>query len=248
MPLIILSTLAAWFGMNDLADAKASFKEQAIIFKRKHNWIMCIIYLGTFGSFLGFAAGFALLTKSQFTGIDPVKYAFVGPLVSALARPVGGMWADKIQSGAKVTQWVFIGMILSVIGVICFLPSGGQGGHFWGFFACFVALFALTGLGNGSTFMQIPVIFLNLHQKLAEQGLETAEQARLSAAKEGAAVAGFTGAFAAYGGFFIPKSYSLSIELSGNVMGAFVGFIVFYTICLVLNWWYYARKDAEAKC
>ena len=205
VPLIILSTLAAWFGMNDLADAKASFKEQAIIFKRKHNWIMCIIYLGTFGSFLGFAAGFALLTKSQFTGIDPVKYAFVGPLVSALARPVGGMWADKIQSGAKVTQWVFIGMILSVIGVICFLPSGGQGGHFWGFFACFVALFALTGLGNGSTFMQIPVIFLNLHQKLAEQGLETAEQARLSAAKEGAAVAGFTGAFAAYGGFFIPK-------------------------------------------
>lgn len=248
VPLIILSTLAAWFGMNDLADAKASFKEQAIIFKRKHNWIMCIIYLGTFGSFLGFAAGFALLTKSQFTGIDPVKYAFVGPLVSALARPVGGMWADKIQSGAKVTQWVFIGMILSVIGVICFLPSGGQGGHFWGFFACFVALFALTGLGNGSTFMQIPVIFLNLHQKLAEQGLETAEQARLSAAKEGAAVAGFTGAFAAYGGFFIPKSYSLSIDLSGNVMGAFVGFIVFYTICLVLNWWYYARKDAEAKC
>ena len=248
VPLIILSTLAAWFGMNDLADAKASFKEQAIIFKRKHKWIMCIIYLGTFGSFLGFAAGFALLTKSQFTGIDPVKYAFVGPLVSALARPVGGMWADKIQSGAKVTQWVFIGMILSVIGVICFLPSGGQGGHFWGFFACFVALFALTGLGNGSTFMQIPVIFLNLHQKLAEQGLETAEQARLSAAKEGAAVAGFTGAFAAYGGFFIPKSYSLSIELSGNVMGAFVGFIVFYTICLVLNWWYYARKDAEAKC
>ena len=96
--------------------------------------------------------------------------------------------------------------------------------------------------------MQIPVIFLNLHQKLAEQGLETAEQARLSAAKEGAAVAGFTGAFAAYGGFFIPKSYSLSIDLSGNVMGAFVGFIVFYTICLVLNWWYYARKDAEAKC
>ena len=248
VPLIILSTLAAWFGMNDLADAKASFKEQAIIFKRKHNWIMCIIYLGTFGSFLGFAAGFALLTKSQFTGIDPVKYAFVGPLVSALARPVGGMWADKIQSGAKVTQWVFIGMILSVIGVICFLPSGGQGGHFWGFFACFVALFALTGLGNGSTFMQIPVIFLNLHQKLAEQGLETAEQARLSAAKEGAAVAGFTGAFAAYGGFFIPKSYSLSIDLSGNVMGAFVVFIVFYTICLVLNWWYYAREDAEAKC
>lgn len=248
VPFIILATFAAWFGMNDLADAKASFKEQSIIFKRKHNWIMCIIYLGTFGSFLGFAAGFSLLTKSQFTGIDPVKYAFVGPLVSALARPVGGIWADKIKSGAKVTQIVFIGMILAVIGVICFLPNNGQGGSFWGFFTCFVALFALTGLGNGSTFMQIPVIFLNQHQKYAEQGLVTAEQARLNATKEGAAVAGFTGAFAAYGGFFIPKSYSLSLELSGSVIGAFIGFIVFYAVCLLLNWWYYARAGAEAKC
>ena len=77
MPFIILSTLAAWFGMNDLASAKASFKDQAVIFSRKHNWIMCILYLGTFGSFIGFAAGFPLLIKSQFTGIDPVKYAFL---------------------------------------------------------------------------------------------------------------------------------------------------------------------------
>lgn len=248
VPFIILSTITAWFGMNDLADAKASFKEQAIIFKRKHNWIMCIIYLGTFGSFLGFAAGFALLTKSQFSGIDPVKYAFVGPLVSALARPIGGMWADKIQSGAKVTQIVFIGMIISVLGVLFFLPSNGQGGNFWGFFACFVALFALTGLGNGSTFMQIPMIFLNIHNKLATQGLQTEEQARLNANKESAAVAGFTGAFAAYGGFFIPKSYGLSIDLTGGVTGAFIGFVIFYAICLGLNWWYYARQNAEAKC
>lgn len=87
VPFIILSAITAWFGMNDLADAKASFKEQSVIFSRKHNWIMCIIYLGTFGSFLGFAAGFALLTKSQFSGIDPVKYAFVGPLVSAFSSP-----------------------------------------------------------------------------------------------------------------------------------------------------------------
>lgn len=248
VPFIICATIAAWFGMNDLADAKASFKEQAIIFKRKHNWIMCIIYLGTFGSFLGFAAGFALLTKSQFSGIDPVKYAFIGPLVSALARPIGGMWADKIKSGAKVTQIVFIGMILAVIGVMFFLPHQGEGGNFWGFLMCFIALFALTGLGNGSTFMQIPIIFLNLHQQLAEQGLQTTEQARLNAAKEGAAVAGFTGAFAAYGGFFIPKSYSLSMDLSGGVLGAFIGFIVFYAICLMLNWWYYARKEAQIKC
>ena len=124
----------------------------------------------------------------------------------------------------------------------------GQGGNFWGFFACFLALFALTGLGNGSTFMQVPVIFLNMHQKFAQQGLVSEEQARLDATKEGAAVIGFTAAFAAYGGFFIPKSYGTSIDLTGSVNAALIGFILFYVLCLALNWWYYARKNAEAKC
>ncbi len=248
VPFIILSTIVAWFGMNDLASAKASFKDQAVIFKRKHNWIMCIIYLGTFGSFLGFAAGFPLLTKSQFTGVDPVKYAFIGPLVGALVRPFGGWLSDKIQSGAKITQWVFVGMIIAVFGVLFFLPVNGQGGNFWGFFACFIALFALTGIGNGSTFMQIPIIFLIQQQRLAEQGIISREQALINAGKEGAAVAGFTGAFAAYGGFFIPKSYGTSIALTGSVNMALYGFIAFYVICLLLNWWYYTRAQAEVKC
>lgn len=248
VPFIVLATLAAWFGMNDLAGAKAGFKEQAVIFKRKHNWIMCIIYLGTFGSFLGFAAGFPLLTKSQFAGIDPVKYAFIGPLVGALVRPFGGWLSDKIQSGAKITQWVFAGMIIAVSGVLFFLPSDGHGGNFWGFFACFIALFALTGIGNGSTFMQIPLIFLIQQQRLAGQGLISREQALANAGKEGAAVAGFTGAFAAYGGFFIPKSYGTSIALTGSVDMALYGFIAFYAVCLLLNWWYYTRAQAEVKC
>lgn len=248
VPFIVLSTLAAWFGMNDLASAKASFKDQAVIFSRKHNWIMCILYLGTFGSFIGFAAGFPLLTKSQFPGTDPVKYAFLGPLVGALARPFGGWLSDKIKSGALITQLVFAGMIIAVLGVISFLPDNGEGGSFWGFFTCFIALFALTGLGNGSTFMQVPVIFLNMHQQFARQGLVSEDQARLDATKEGAAVIGFTAAFAAYGGFFIPKSYGTSIDLTGSVNGALIGFIVFYVLCLALNWWYYARKNAEAKC
>ena len=248
VPFIIISALAAWFGMNDIASAKASFKDQAIIFTRKHNWIMCVLYLGTFGSFIGFAAGFPLLIKSQFPAVDPVKYAFLGPLVGALVRPLGGWLSDKIKSGAAITQVVFIGMIVAVCGVLAFLPTDGQGGSFWGFFACFMALFALTGLGNGSTFMQVPVIFLNMHQRFAEQGLVDAEQARLDATKEGAAVIGFTAAFAAYGGFFIPKSYGTSIAVTGSVNAALIAFIVFYVLCGALNWWYYARKGAEAKC
>ena len=247
VPFIIISALAAWFGMNDIASAKASFKDQAIIFTRKHNWIMCVLYLCTFGSFIGFAAGFPLLIKSQFPAVDPVKYAFLGPLIGALVRPLGGWLSDKIKSGAAITQIVFIGMIVAVCGVLAFLPTDGQGGSFWGFFACFMALFALTGLGNGSTFMQVPVIFLNMHQRFAEQGLVDAEQARLDATKEGAAVIGFTAAFAAYGGFFIPKSYGTSIAVTGSVNAALIAFIVFYVLCGALNWWYYARKGAEAK-
>ncbi len=248
VPFILISTVVAWFGMNDLASAKASFKDQAVIFTRKHTWIMCLLYLGTFGSFIGFAAGFPLLTKSQFSGIDPVKYAFVGPLVGALARPFGGWLSDKIKSGALITQIVFVGMIVAVFGVIHFLPTNGQGGDFWGFFSCFIALFALTGLGNGSTFMQVPVIFLNMHQKFAEQGKVSMEQARLNATKEGAAVVGFTAAFAAYGGFFIPKSYGTSIALTGSVNAALYAFIAFYVLCCLLNGWYYLRSGAEAKC
>ena len=248
VPFIIISALAAWFGMNAIASASAGPTDQAIIFSRKHNWIMCLLWLGTFGSFIGFAAGFPLLIKSQFPAVDPVKYAFLGPLVGALVRPLGGWLSDKIKSGAAITQIVFIGMIVAVCGVLAFLPTDGQGGSFWGFFACFMALFALTGLGNGSTFMQVPVIFLNMHQRFAEQGLVDAEQARLDATKEGAAVIGFTAAFAAYGGFFIPKSYGTSIAVTGSVNAALIAFIVFYVLCGALNWWYYARKGAEAKC
>ena len=248
VPFIIVSSLAAWFGMNDIASAKASFADQAVIFSRKHNWLMCWLYLGTFGSFLGFAAGFPLLIKSQFAGVNPTQYAFLGALVGGLSRPFGGWLSDKI-GGAKVTQFVFLGMIAGVMGVLAFLPQGGQGGNFWGFFACFLALFALTGIGNGSTFMQVPAIFSTLHQRLAAgKGGEAQQQAVASANKEAAAVLGFSAALAAYGGFFIPKSYGTSIEMTGGVDGALYGFIVFYVSCLLINWWYYARKNAEVPC
>ena len=248
VPFIIVSSLAAWFGMNDIASAKASFADQAVIFSRKHNWLMCWLYLGTFGSFLGFAAGFPLLIKSQFAGVNPTQYAFLGALVGGLSRPFGGWLSDKI-GGAKVTQFVFLGMIAGVMGVLAFLPHGGQGGNFWGFFVCFLALFALTGIGNGSTFMQVPAIFSTLHQRLAAgKGGEAQQQAVASANKEAAAVLGFSAALAAYGGFFIPKSYGTSIELTGGVEAALYGFIVFYVSCVLINWWYYARKNAEVPC
>ncbi|HEY7760715.1 MAG TPA: MFS transporter, partial [Burkholderiales bacterium] len=96
VPFIALGAFFAWFGMNDIADARASFSDQAVIFKRKHNWLMCWLYLGTFGSFIGYAAGFPLLIKSQFPEVNPLHYAWMGPLVGAVIRPFGGWLSDKL--------------------------------------------------------------------------------------------------------------------------------------------------------
>ena len=248
VPFILIFTIAAWIGMNDIADAKASVREQAVIFRRKHNWLMCWLYLGTFGSFIGYAAGFPLLIKSQFPGVNALQYAWVGPLVGAAVRPFGGWLADKL-SGARVTFWNFVVMTLAVAGVLWFLPTGGAGGSFTGFFACFMVLFLTTGIGNGSTFRMIPVIFLTERMRdAAGKGAAEEEQAVKDANKEAAAVLGFTSAFAAYGAFFIPKSYGTSIALTGGPQAALYLFIVFYLTCIAVTWWYYSRKGAEMPC
>lgn len=248
VPFIALTALAAWFGMNDLASAKASFAEQAVIFKRKHNWLMCWLYVGTFGSFIGYSAAFPLLTTTLFPQVDPLKYAFLGPLVGALARVAGGWISDKL-GGAVVTLWTFVAMIGAVLGVLHFLPLAGNTGDFWGFFWMFMILFACTGVGNASTFRMIPVIFLTLHQRASAGKPEAArQQAVANANKEAAAVLGFTSAVAAYGAFFIPKSYGTSIALTGSPAMALWGFIAFYASCILVTWWYYARKRAEMPC
>lgn len=248
VPFILLSSLAAWFGMNDLASAKASFSEQAVIFKRKHNWLMCWLYIGTFGSFIGYSAAFPLLTSTLFPDVNPLQYAFVGPLVSALARVAGGWISDKL-GGARVSVWTFAAMIVAVLGVLHFLPGAGNPGNFAGFFGMFLVLFACTGVGNASTFRMIPVIFLTLHQRAAANQPEAVKaQAVASANKEAAAVLGFTSAIAAYGAFFIPKSYGTSIALTGSADAALWCFIGFYMSCIAVTWWFYSRRGAEMPC
>ena len=248
VPWIAIASLAAWFGMNDLADAKASFAEQAVIFRRKHNWLMCILYLGTFGSFIGYAAGFPLLIKSQFPGINPLAYAWLGPLVGAAVRPFGGWLADKL-GGARVTLWNFIVMACAVVGVLAFLPTGPTGGSFAGFFVSFLVLFLTTGIGNGSTFRMIPVIFQTERLRGVDPNdREATARATREANTEAAATLGFTAALAAYGGFFIPKSYGSSISLTGGPEAALYVFIVFYLVCIGVTWWHYARKNAPMPC
>jgi len=245
VPFIVVATLAAWFGMNDIASAKASFSDQAIIFKRKHNWLMCWLYIGTFGSFIGFSAGFAMLIKAQFPEVDVAKFAFLGPLAGALARPVGGMLADKI-GGARLTFWVFAAMAVTIaVGILPALHSH----QFMIFLFSFIGMFILTGLGNGSTFCMIPIIFQTERERAsAGQGEAAIRQARLDAAKESAAVLGFSGAIGAYGGFFIPQSFGTSIKLTGAPDMALYTFIAFYVSCMIITWWFYSRKHAEMPC
>ena len=192
------------------------------------------------------------MIKGLFPDVDPTKIAFLGPLVGAIARPIGGVIADKL-GGARVTFWSFVLMVLAVVAVIHFMPGKVDGvltgGNFQGFFVAFLCLFALTGIGNASTFRMIPVIFLTHHERLAKRNKAmTHDQVLQNANKEAAAVLGFSGAIGAYGGFFIPKSYGTSIALMGSPVGALYAFILFYATCLIVTWWFYSRKNAEMPC
>ncbi len=248
VPALALMAIAAWFGMNDLTSARSSFGEQAVIFRRKHNWLMCWLYVGTFGSYIGFSAGFPMLVKSQFPDVNPMTYAFIGPLLGALMRSIGGTLADRV-GGALLTFWVFVLMIAAVFAVLYFLPGAGHAGNFPGFLAAFLVLFVLSGIGNGSTFRMIPVIFRTLHERLsANQGPAQKADAVRQAGIESAAVVGFSGAIGAYGGFFIPKSYGTSITLTGSPHLALYGFVAFYVTCLMVTWWWYYRRGADTPC
>ena len=241
VPFIIASAFASWFGMNDIGAAKASFADQAVIFQRKHNWIMCLLYTGTFGSFIGYSAGFPLLAKTQFPEIDVLPYVFLGPLIGALSRSATGWVADR-WGGGRVTIWAFVLMMIGVSGVLYFLGIKEQSGAFWGFFAMFLLLFLATGVGNASTFQMIPKIMSLEMIRLMPQADSKARTAQ--ADRESAAITGFTSAIAAFGAFFIPKSYGTAIALTGSPQAALYGFLVFYIICLVVTWRVYTRRGA----
>ncbi|WP_209443073.1 nitrate/nitrite transporter [Falsiroseomonas frigidaquae] len=239
MPLIALAAFAAWFRMDDLAAMKASFADQAVIFRRRHNWIMCWLYTGTFGSFIGFSAGFPLLARTEFPAVDALSLAFLGPLVGALARSMTG-WVSDRWGGGRVTFWVFTGMVLGTLGVIHFLGAKQEPGAFIGFFASFLVLFTLTGIGNASTFQMIPAIMGREMSRLMPDA--TAAARRAQGERESAAIIGFTSAIAAFGAFFVPKAYGSAIALTGTPIAALYAFAGFYLTCIALTWAIYTRK------
>lgn len=238
VPFIIVSAVASWFKMDDLASAKASFADQAVIFKRSHSWIMSWLYTGTFGSFIGYSAAFPLLTHTEFPHVNVLQIAFLGPLVGALSRSLTGWLADK-YGGAKVTLIVFVLMMVGTGGVLYFLGAKDQPHAFEGFFASFMLLFFASGVGNASTFQMVPAIMRKEIARLSPQS--STEQKLKQAERESAAITGFISAIAAYGAFFIPKSFGYSIAATGGAEAALYGFLVFYVSCLIVTWLVYAR-------
>jgi MFS transporter, NNP family, nitrate/nitrite transporter len=240
LPLTI-AVLGAYFFMNNLTDARSTFKDQLAIVKRKHTWVMSWLYIGTFGSFIGYSAAFPLLIKTQFPAIT-IGVAFLGPLVGSIARPFGGRLADRI-GGAKVTFWNFVAMGAATLGVIYFVDIKS----FPGFLTMFLTLFVTTGIGNGSTFRMIPSIFREEKLRTVGASAESRAAALKASGIESAAVLGFTSAIGACGGYLIPRSFGASIAVTGGPHLALEIFLLFYISCIAMTWWFYLRKSFLAK-
>ena len=246
LPAVIVSTVLLLRYLTTGA-LQANLKRQFLIFNNKHTWAMTVIYTMTFGSFIGYSAAFPLSIKvifgfSHIMGADGVMshdtanpngpsalmFAWMGPFIGALIRPIGGKIADRM-GGAKVTQIVSVVMVLSALGVAYFMAAAYHSAtpeeHFWPFFLLFIILFAASGVGNGSTFRTIAMVF---NQEQAGPAL------------------GWTSAVAAYGAFIIPVIFAEQIGATTPEY-ALYGFAVFYASCMVINWWFYLRPNAYAE-
>ena len=240
LPLAI-AVYGAIFYMNNLVTARSTFKDQLAIVGRKHTWIMSFIYIGTFGSFIGYSAAFPLLIKTQFPAVT-IGIAFLGPLVGSLSRPLGGWLADKI-GGAIITLWNFIAMGVATIGVLYFVSEK----EFAGFLTTFLILFVTTGIGNGSTYRMIPSIFREENLAKAKGAGEAGHASALRAANiESGAALGFIGAIGACGGYFIPRGFGASIAATGGPNIALGAYLAYYVICLALTWQFYLRRSSVA--
>jgi NNP family nitrate/nitrite transporter-like MFS transporter len=227
-PFIVVFAVLAWLFLRSVP-VRANFREQLDIFKLKHGFFMTTLYIMTFGSFSGFAATFPLLIKTLYGHFpdapDPLVYAFLGPLVGSIARVVAGPISDRC-GGAKVTHWAGIGMLVCVVGLTFFMNPKSLD-EFSYFLALMLGLFTFAGVGNASTFKQMPMLF---------------------APRQASSIIGWTSAIAAYGPFAAGLMMGLSIQFFGTPVAFFYWAAIFYAANIAINWALYAREGAEAPC
>lgn len=228
VPLLIVFGIWAWISLRSLP-VKATFSQQLDIFKSKHNWNMTLLYIMTFGSFSGFAAAFPMLIKTVYgkldPSLDPLQFAFYGPLIGSTIRVIMGPPSDK-WGGAIFTTISGLGLLICSIAVIPYLTPTSMD-QFPMFIALMLGIFFFAGVGNASTFRQIPVIF---------------------PPRQAGGVLGWTGAVAAYGPFIFSTLIGKTNKAFGSPVYFFEGIAVFYVLCIALNWWYYNRRSAEIRC
>lgn len=232
VPLLLFLGFACLLWLRSVP-VRASFREQLDIFRNKHTWCCTVTYVMTFGSFSGFSAAFPLMIKTIYGGFpnapDPLKYAFLGPLIGSSTRVLFGFVADRI-GGAILTHIAGLAMIaLCAAMVLLGLLTPGSLESFPLFVWCMLGLFFFSGIGNASTFRQYPMVFAH-------------------SPRQGAQVLGWTGAVAAYGPFVFATLVGSSITRTGSAVPFFIGAAVFYLIAVAINWWFYQRRGAEKPC
>ena len=244
IPLIVVAAVMAWFKMDNLTSAKNAKNGMRDVMKDSHTWIMSVLYIGTFGSFIGFGFAFGQVLLVQFpeqfpTGLDAAKLTFLGPLLGSLIRPIGGMMADKF-GGAKVTFWNFVAMA----GAASVVLLASQQKSLALYFVGFVSLFVLTGLGNGSTYKMIPAIFRAKSKLLQDKGADEVT-CDIEARRLSGALIGLAGAIGAAGGVMVNMAFRQSFLSTKEADSAYIGFIAFYAICVAITWFVYLRPSSK---
>ncbi|MFF5143517.1 nitrate/nitrite transporter [Streptomyces sp. NPDC013157] len=237
IPLIVVAAVLAALFMDNIENVKNDTGAAKDAAKDAHTWIMSLLYIGTFGSFIGYSFAFGQVLTNQFgrTPLQATYLTFMGPLLGSLIRPVGGWLADK-YGGAKITLYNYTAMaaataVLVVASMQKSLPL---------FVVAFVVLFSLTGIGNGSTFKMIPGIF---QTKALAKGLEGEEAVKYGRRLSGASM-GLIGAVGALGGVGINLAFRQSFLSYGSGTGAFVAFLAYYGLCFAITWAVYLRRPA----
>lgn len=243
LPLIVLATIGAALWMDNVESVRAEPGALREAFREPHTWWISVLYVGTFGSFIGYSFAFGLVLQSQFdaTALQAASYTFLGPLLGSLFRPLGGLAADR-WGGAQVTAWTFIGLGIGTAGL--WIASGFD--SFALFVVAFTTLFALTGIGNGSTYKMIPVVFARQAEAATIAGAP-AEAAFARARRLTGAVIGIAGAIGALGGALINLVFRAAYSgPSGSGETGFAAFLVGYAGCLLLTLRYLRPERAAA--